>query len=130
MKKLLFALSLILLISSCTKDETFSREDYIGSWTVEENSTQNGTTKFTVHMKEGTGTDDIIIENFYNFGFQYSVKGNVIQEEITIPKQNFSVNREEVSGSGTMVSKTKINLTYSVKDTTGTDNVVATLTKQ
>jgi hypothetical protein len=129
MKKIIFACSMLLILASCQKDETFSREDYIGSWTVDENSTQNSTSKFTVHIKEGSGSDKIIIENFYNFGFNQSVTATVVEDDLTIAKQTFS-GSSEVTGSGTMLSKTKINLTYSVKDSSGTDNVTATLTKQ
>lgn len=130
MKKLFSILSITLLIlSGCQKDEVFSREDYIGSWTCDESSAQNGTSKFTVHIKKGTGDADVIIENFYNFGFQNTIKGTVAEDELTITSQTFAVSNT-VQGSGSMIAKNKINLSYTVKDSSGTDNVTAVLTKQ
>lgn len=129
MKKLLVIFAATLFFTSCQKDGPTTREDYIGAWTCDETSTQLGKTTFTVHLKEGSGTDQILIENFYNFGFGNMAKATVTEDEITIPKQTFS-GSNEVSGSGTMLSKTKINLSYTVKDSSGTDNVTAVLTKQ
>lgn len=130
MKKLLLSFSVVVLfLQSCVKDETFTREDYIGSWTCEETSSLNGPSKFTVHMREGTGSDEIVMENFYNFGFQEKVKASVVEDNLTINSQTFA-GSSTVSGSGTMVSKSKITMSYSVVDSSGTDNVTATFTKQ
>ncbi len=129
MKKLLAICFSVMFMTSCVKDENITREDYIGAWTCEETTSQSGKSTFTVHIKEGSGTDKITIENFYNFGFGNSVTATVTEDDISIPKQTFS-GSNEVSGGGTMLDNNKITLTYSVKDSSSTDNVTATLTKQ
>jgi hypothetical protein len=70
------------------------------------------------------------MENFYNLGFNHTATLTVTDKNINIPNQ--SIAGFSVSGSGTISTATKINLSYQADDGSGStlDNCTATLAKQ
>ena len=72
----------------------------------------------------------MIIENLYNVGFQYKVKGlvNTSTSTMTIANQSLSAGFT-VNGSATLVNANTINMSYYVFDGSLTDTCSAVLTK-
>ncbi len=133
-KPLKYSLFIIVLtLTACTKDEESTpidpRDKYIGSWVCAENSKINGQTTFNVNIKKNT-TDDtqILIDNFYNYGFNKSIFITLSTSTITITQQIFS-GSNTVNGTGIVSSSSKINLTYYVNDGASTDTCTSILTK-
>lgn len=126
----------LVFFSSCQPDEddettpTAERDKFLGTWTCREDSKDNGSSTFTVHIRESaTGKEYISIENLYNFGFQHKANAVISGNGATfaIPSQKISGNM--VSGSGSLQGTSTINMNYTVDDGAGTDTVVAVLKK-
>ncbi len=131
LKYTLFIIAIVL--TACTKDEEPTpvdpRDQYVGSWVCAENSKINGQTTFNVNIKKNTADEtQILIDNFYNYGFNKSIYITLSSTTITIPQQTFS-GSNTVNGTGTASSASKINLTYYVKDGASTDTCTSILTK-
>jgi len=128
-KKLsLFFLLLILISSSCEKDENDQNaDDYVGAWLSDENSKLYGSSKFEIHIKKVTESK-INIENFYNLGFNKSISAQIDGNLVSILSQIYSGNT--VEGTGVMNSATRITLNYTVYDGADIDTVSAILTKK
>lgn len=133
MKKLLLLFIFSTILFSCQKDDDNDGkspiENLYGSWVCEENSQQFGTSFYTVYINpHSTITNRVVIDNFHNTGVQTShaqveVNGN----SLNLFLQN--VNGFEVSGSGTLINNSQINMSYVADDGSGSDNVIATYTK-
>ena len=135
MKKLtpyLAAFTLALFISSCADEPTTpadERDKFVGSFTCQETSTQNGGSTFTVHVnKSSSVTTEMEIENFYNLGFQNKAIAGVSGSAFTISSQLYSGNT--INGSGTSTGSTTFNMSYYVNDGSTIDTCTATCTKQ
>ena len=139
-QKLVLASSLVLLLflASCAPESdsptpTDDRDKYIGTWSCAETSSQSGASTFDVTMRKNV-TDDtqLLIDNFYLLGTSHSATVSKSGNSLTIGTQ--SISARTVQGSGSIVSDTKINLTYTVNDGTGgsaaIDNCSAILTKR
>jgi hypothetical protein len=128
------ATSLGTLLISCAPEETEEPiPDLSGNYSCSETtSNPAGTTTFSVNIKKtGSGNENYRIENFYNLGFNHSALFSVSGGSITLSNQN--VSNFSASGSGTVISATRINLSYQMSDgsgPSGIDNCTATLTKQ
>lgn len=135
-----FALILALMVTavSCAPEEdeepdptvTDDRDKFVHSngWSCAENSSQSGTSTFTVHInKSTTNESQIFIENFYNFGFQNKATASVSGSSFTIASQQLAGNT--VQGSGTMQSNGTVTMNYTVNSGSAIDTCTATLTK-
>ena len=108
---------------SCIIDD---RNDFTGSWTCEENSSQLGTSSYSVTIsKSASDSTAILIANFYNLGSSNKATAIVNGNTFVINPQ--LVDNLNVAGSGTL-SGTQINLSYTVS-AGGTDNVTAVYSK-
>ncbi|MCB9360047.1 MAG: hypothetical protein H6587_00805 [Flavobacteriales bacterium] len=135
MKKFIFPFILIIILFSCQKDDEKDNDssspvsNYIGTWVCEENSTQLGQSIYSVYINpHSTNPNRIVIDNFHNLGVQEShaqleVSGN----SLNLFLQN--INGFDVSGSGTLINNSQINMSYITDDGSGPDNVTATYTK-
>jgi hypothetical protein len=118
------------LLVSCQPEEVEEPAiDLTGSWSCTETSgNPSSSSTFTIHIKKsGSG---YTMENFYNLGFNHTATLSVTDKNITIPNQ--SIAGFSVSGSGTISTATKVNLSYQADDGSGSnlDNCTATLAKQ
>lgn len=134
MKKILLAsLALSFILISCEEDPidpNFDlRDDYVGQWVAQENSTIYGAQTYTVEVsKSDTSVSDIWVSNFYGLGVSTITVMEVIDNNIVIPIQ--TVAGSDMSGTGqSNVEVTSINLTYGVDDGSGVDNCTATWTR-
>jgi hypothetical protein len=124
---------MFFFLQACQPDEeepgtpADSREKYVGSWKVDEISKQTGANPgFIVHINlSSTSTTQVVIENFYNLGFQYMANTEVSGSSMTIPLQVIS--GASVKGSGTFDGPTKLTMNYIVDTDTITS---AVFTKQ
>lgn len=135
---LLFFISLSIVINSCTPEETENptptdeRDKFVGAWNCSENSSLNGKSTFTVDInKSNTEKSQVILENFYNYGFNKTAIATISGNKITIPSQTFS-GTNTLSGSGTLSADGKKieYLNYVVNDGSVADTCKAVLTKQ
>lgn len=134
-----------LFICSCAKDSatdpnatssptTDSRDAFIGSWGVTENSTTSTTpnTYTVVIGKQSSSSTSIVIDNFYGLT-TYSVSAVVTGNTFKIPYQSIKNNTNSTigfaAGSGTLATSTKINITYTTSIAVGRDSCTATYTK-
>ena len=125
--------SLVALLSSCQPDEqpapADDRDVYVASWTCNENSSQIGASTYTVHInKSTTNASQVLIENFYNFGFSFKAIVDISGTNMTIAQQ--TLNSNQLHGSGTKSGANTINLTYYMNNGSTIDTCTATLTRQ
>jgi hypothetical protein len=132
--KTLFVPALIgLAFVSCQPEEeptpADARDPFVDSWTCAENSSQIGSTSYTVHInKSTTNTSQIHIENFYNIGFQFKSNATISASDVTINQQTYNGN--QLNGTGNKTSPNTITLTYYVNNGSTIDTCSATLTRQ
>ena len=124
----LLTFSIILLLCGCTKttpepSPTDSRQQYIGSWGVNETSTKNYYT--AAISADPNSSDGVFINNFAASTVQAHavVSGN----SITVTSQQLS-NGWIVNGTGSY-SSGKITWTYSINDGANLTNYIAIFTK-
>jgi hypothetical protein len=143
MKSLLKPFLFIIVVASvvsCTKEDennpstgstnqTDPRSVFVGTWVCNEESQVFGTTAYSIDIAtHSTITNRIVASNFYNLGFTTSnAQLEVSGSNITILQQNLS--GYDVVGSGTLVSSSTINLSYTTDDGSGIDTVSAVYTK-
>ena len=137
-------LMITVFVSSCAKDNatdpnatsptTDSRDAFVGSWGVTENSTTSTTPNtYTVIIgKQSSTSSSIVIDNFYGLT-TYSVSAVVTGNTFKIPYQSIKNNTNSTigfaAGSGTLATSTKINITYTTSIAGGRDSCTATYTK-
>ncbi|MEW6468238.1 MAG: hypothetical protein AB1458_04900 [Bacteroidota bacterium] len=128
----LAAFALTVFMASCADEEPTPADDrdkFVGSFTCQENSQQNGNSTFTIHVNKSASSEtQIEIENFYNLGFQNKATASVSGGNFTIASQLFSGNT--ISGSGSSTGSTTFTMTYYVNDGSTIDTCSATCTKQ
>lgn len=131
-KYLPLALITATLLVACDPDESNvpvpndDRDELIGTWTLQENSQQFGTSTYQVNLVK-SGSSDIKIENFYNLGFNNTATIKVDGNDIVIPNQ--VVSGHTLSGSGEVVSDKNINLEFVMNDGSGDDMATANLNR-
>lgn len=136
MKKQLFLFATVLtvsVLSSCAPEEEPTpadpRDPFVASWSVAENSSQIGFTPYTVHInKSTTNTNQVLIENFYNIGFNYKAVADISGTTVTINQQTYNGN--QLHGGGQKTGANSISLTYYVDNGSSVDTCTATLTRQ
>lgn len=135
---LFFLISLSVAINSCAPEETENptptdeRDKFVGAWNCSENSLLNGKSTFTIDInKSNTEKSQVILENFYNYGFNKTAIATISGTKISIASQTFS-GTNTLSGSGTLSADGKKieNFNYFVNDGSVTDTCKAVLTKQ
>jgi hypothetical protein len=124
-----------LLLTSCAEENepepvdpgnTDPRAKFNGLWSLSENSQDFGTSTYNVTIADSSNASYILMS--YLYGFTVKTYATVSGNNLTIPVQLISGNN--VSGNGTLVSATQLNMTYYVQSTaTHTDTVTAVLTK-
>ncbi|MFH0864666.1 MAG: hypothetical protein V1904_00620 [Bacteroidota bacterium] len=109
-------------------DDTDPRDKFVGSWSCNENSSQNGISTFTVTISLNTGNStQIYLSNFYGLTSN-QVYAVIAGNSATIPSQ--TVSTFTINGSGTMSSaNTKIDWSYNVNDGADIDNCTAVFSK-
>lgn len=125
-----FGVLISSLLISCQPEEIEEPNiDLTGSWSCTETSgNPSSTSTFTVHIKKSAS--GYTIENFYNLGFNHTANISVTDKNISIPSQ--SIAGFGVSGSGSIISETKVSLSYQADDGSGSnlDNCTSSLSKQ
>jgi len=137
-KKFLFTIlifsTLTLILNSCSKENdptpvtttsSSPNAKFLGKWYISEKSTQYGSSTYYVTIADSTNNAYVLLERLYNFNT--NTKATTLGNNITIPSQ--IIEGTSVSGSGTLVTSTRINLTYYVNDGYIKDTVTAVLTK-
>ena len=142
MKKYLFltTISLVLILSSCQKDNTTTTTDdprskFIGTWTCRETCIVNGQSSgapqtFTITISNNpANSSQILISNFNLLGATTKAIAIVSDYNLVFPQQNISA-FQIISGNGTMDAKgALINMSYSINDGAQIYNYTAVLTK-
>jgi hypothetical protein len=135
MKKLIFPFILLITLFSCQKDDNNDNNsgspisNYTGTWVCEENSQQLGQSIYSVYINPHSSiANRIVIDNFHNLGVpdshaQLEVSGN----SLNLFLQN--IKGFDVSGSGTLINNSQINMSYITDDGSGPDNVTVIYTK-
>lgn len=135
---MLVSVAALLLLASCASNDsenptpTDDRDKYLGTWSCAETSSKNGNSTFDVTMRKNTNVESqLFIDNFYLLGPSYSAVITKSGNSITIPSQSLSGNT--IQGNGSFSSDTKISMSYTVNDgsgSSGIDNCSAILTKR
>lgn len=134
MKKAISVLSAAVVLSmltftSCEKDDdpqNATTPNINGVWSMSENSQDFGTSVYNVSISDSSDASHKLIANMY--GFNKKVYATVSGSSLIIPTQ--LVEGNSVSGNGSLVSASRINLTYRVQSSSShTDTVTAVLTK-
>ena len=121
----------LLLIASCTKDDTNSntdpRDQFVGSWTHVEKSQSFGTTTYSISISKANDNTNVIVKNFYQLGSGTNSIVEVSDNNLIIGQQ--VVSGQNIHGGGTF-SSNKINWTYYTDDGVQKDTCTAVSTKQ
>ncbi|MGL4596038.1 MAG: hypothetical protein ACRCYO_00835 [Bacteroidia bacterium] len=123
-----------LSLSTCTPDEeepnpADGRDVYVASWDASEQSSQVGQNNYVVHINKSTSNaSQVLIENFYNIGFQFKAIAAINGNNLTIPQQTYNGN--QLNGSGTKTGTNTIQMTYYMNTGSNIDTCVVTLTRQ
>lgn len=122
----------LLFTSSCELDSdpvtTDPRDNFVGTWIVDEQSTLFGNNNYTVTIrKDPDNSTQVLIANFYHFGNEFDTYAITTIGSITVPQQE--VCNHMVQGTGQR-DRNKITWTYTVSDGADLDNVTAVFTKQ
>ena len=131
--KITTALCLLFVVSCTPEEETPDsadpRDKYVGTWSCAEKSQLYFDYSYQANIsKSTTNSTDIIIENFYNLGFQTSVVATLNGASFEILQQ--TVSAQVISGSGSSSGSNVINFSYTADDLGGTpDNVTVKFTK-
>ncbi|MBI1317307.1 hypothetical protein GC167_10720 [bacterium] len=134
-KSKFFGLALLgaasLWLASCAEDETnpgFSRNDYVGNWTMVETSGPNAPQNYIVNVTAGQAENEIKIKNFGNQGSAHTVVATVDVSTFTIPLQT----RDNIEYSGLGFPDgdlTQVRLEYTQNDGSGAADVRATMSR-
>jgi hypothetical protein len=123
-----------VLLPTCTPDEeepnpNDARDTYVASWDASEQSSQVGQNNYVVHINKSTSNaSQVLIENFYNIGFQFKATATISGNNLTIPQQTYNGN--QLNGSGTKTGSNTIQMTYYMNTGSNIDTCVVTLTRQ
>lgn len=143
--KYYLALTLGVMLFSCAKEDTTdpnspsnpstdARDGFVASWNVTENSTTSTTpnTYVVTINKQSSSSTGIVINNFYGLN-TYSVSATVSGSSFIIPYQSIKNSTNSTlgfaSGSGTLTTSTKINITYTTTISGNRDSCTAVFTK-
>lgn len=132
LRSVLFIL-IIATIVGCSKDDDTNDSSptskLIGTWVCVEQSQIFGTNTYSVDINpHSTISTRVVIDNFYNLGFQEShAQTDVNGNALTIINQ--TINGYSITGTGVLSNDSEIKLSYTTDDGAGVDNVTATLTK-
>lgn len=135
----------VFTLISCAKDDannpnspitpsTDSRDALVGTWNVSENSTTSTTpnTYVVTIAKHGSNSSAVVIDNFYGLN-TYTVSATVSGSSFVIPYQSIKNNTNSTigfaSGSGTLSTSTKINITYTTSISGNRDSCQTVYTK-
>jgi hypothetical protein len=142
MKRILIKLSAVLLVAgyffSCKPDEkdpeptpTDPKQRFIGSWTCNEHSVTDGTnSSYTMHIVDSSGGSYVIIESFYNQGFNRKAKATISGDNMSITA-NYNVNGLLIKNFyGHMDNSSTITMRYTMDDGTSLDSCTANVVKQ
>ena len=131
-KKPIKILCILLLLLGCEKDENKDiRDDFVGNWLVNENSSLLGQRTYEVSIfKDSTNISGINIYNFYKIGIEdsvFSTISGVESTDLTIPNQTSKSNI--IEGFGTL-KKDEIEINYFINDGNQIDTVNANYTRE
>jgi hypothetical protein len=111
------------------KDSGDIRDEYVGDWNCNENSSLFGTSNYSISITKSESEGEVWIKNFHNLGDNVSARIMVEDNNIDLPLQVFESN--EVEGSGTSaVNYKEMTLTYTAKSGGDNENVTAKYTKK
>ena len=102
---LAMCMALVLtLAAGCSKDDNDPRDAYVGTFTVIDKATIDGTIRSQTHnisiTKSSLNPNDILISNPLDFGAGISVNAIVSGNTFVIPQQTVSSEMVGLSGSG------------------------------
>ena len=104
-----------VFLASCAKEEeSDARDKFVGSWTCNETSQQQGNSTYTMSVsKDVTSSNNIIAKNFYNLGNSTNTIMVIDGNNINIQSQ--VVSGYTINGSGTY-SNGGFSLSFSADD--------------
>lgn len=125
---------LVIVLPACELEDVDPdgdiRDKFVGTWQFDESEVKSDLTFYTVQITKDPGnTSQVLLRNFGNIGNLYTLEGLVLSaNRITITSQE--VSSLVISGSGTTVSSTRMNWTYSLNDGADLINYKAVADKQ
>jgi hypothetical protein len=130
---LLLVAIMLMMTWSCEliedPDPSDPRDNYTGNWTVNEVSSLYGTNNYYVSIIYDPGNStQVLIKNFYHFGLEIETYAIATNSSLTVPQQ--IVCNHTVKGNGNLITKSRMEWSYTVNDGADIDNVTATFTKQ
>jgi hypothetical protein len=124
--------ALALLLGACATEDgptTGTRDELYGPWLVNESSAA-GPQAYTVTISQGPGTNDVLISNFHNEGAGAVARMELVTNTaVSIPEQWLPGNIR-ITGNGAITSNYgQINLSYSVDDGTGAEQIQSVMVR-
>lgn len=134
-RNILFAGLLLVtavFVNSCAEEEPVTpsddRDKLVDGWTCTENSSQAGSSTYTVLIsKSTTNTAEVLLENFYDISNQIKARVTVSGNNLTIPQQ--LLNGNQLNGSGSMSGTNSFTLTYYINNGSTIDTCTAVFTR-
>jgi hypothetical protein len=125
-------LMLVMIFPACELDDIDPdgdiRDKFIGTWRFDESEAKSDLTFYTVQITKDPGnTSQVLLRNFGNVG-NASAYGIVTTNRITVTSQTLA--SLTISGSGSTVTNTRMNWTYSIIDGADLINFTAVADKQ
>lgn len=125
-----FVLAAALLVVACEPDEdedVILRDEYLGTWNVNETTGWNAPQFYTVQITEGNDENDILINGLYNISGT-RVRASTDGYQLSIPQQ--SSENIQFSGSGQANADfDQLSISFFANDGSGVDSVDAILTR-
>lgn len=126
-------LMLVMIFPACELDDVDPdgdiRDKFVGTWRFNESESKSDLAFYTVQISKDPGnTSQVLLRNFGNVGNFHSAFGIVTTNRITVTSQTLA--SFTISGSGTTVSNTRMNWTYSINDGADLINYTAVADKQ
>lgn len=125
-------LMLVMIFPACELDDVDPdgdiRDKFIGTWRFDESEAKSDLAFYTVQITKNLGnSSQVLLQNFGNVG-NASAYGIVTTNRITVTSQTLA--SLTISGSGSTVSNTRMNWTYSIIDGADLINYTAVADKQ
>lgn len=121
-----------LVVGACTTEDapsTGTRDELYGPWLVNESSA-GGPQAYTVNITQGPGANDVLIANFHNEGAGATARMELITNTNVVIPDQFLPGNIRVVGNGAITSNYgQINLSYTVDDGTGAEQIQAVMVR-
>ena len=130
----ILSVGVFILLTSCAKEDDVQpmgntgsgpNASFLGNWYVEEVSKLYGPATYNIYIADSSDNNFVLIS--YLYGYKTKITATTSNSSNHIPSQVIEANA--VSGNGTLVNNSRIQLIYYVDNGFEKDTINAVLTK-